>query len=257
MNFMKLAMDEARFVTEAVYTIDEAKGLPIRNCQPHEKLNTTLLSGMEKDLDFAWPNWPQENFKLQSALEQEWSEYASCFMGFMNKIWKDEKAFFKQVLAWYTEFQFAEQLKMYRVRPGSIIYVDRLYHALWAASENRGKPVIDCTASKPKYGRSEIQLKRVAVCFNATTLEAVECGNLYGGKKGSCPKTKPVSFPYPLPRNRSESIRYSFHLSDGSGTEEAIFNITFTNFFEQKHDIIVMMLLVVIICFVGFLHIKK
>ena len=196
-----LAIDGARFVTNSVFVIEQLEGLPIRNCPLDHHLNMSMLAEMDTDLEFAWPNWPKKRFRFQSALEQEWNNYASCFMDFMktNNVWMDEKDFFQQVISWYTEFQFAEQLKMYWILPGSKIYIDRLYHALRASAGGRGEPRIDCTMKKNQDGRNEVELQKIALCFNVTTLEPTDCGNLYGGNRGACPKALPISYPCPLP----------------------------------------------------------
>ena len=100
----------------------------------------------------------------------------------------NEKDFFQQVISWYKEFQFAKKLKMYRIIPGSTIFIDRLYHALRASTGGRGKPSIDCKEKKNQEGKNEVQLQKVALCFNITSLEPTDCGNLYGGSRGACPK---------------------------------------------------------------------
>ena len=47
-----------------------------------------------------------------------------------------------------------------------------------------------------------------------TTLEPTDCGNLYGGSRGACPKSLPISYPCPLPMNCSETeSSVSHHLS--------------------------------------------
>ena len=89
-NFKKLviwfliAIDGARFVTNSVFVIEHLEGLPIRNCPLDHHLNMSMLAEMDTDLEFAWPNWPKKKFRFQSALEQEWNNYASCFMDFMK-----------------------------------------------------------------------------------------------------------------------------------------------------------------------------
>ena len=202
-----IAIDGARFVTNSVFVIEQLEGLPIRNCPLDHHLNMSMLAEMDTDLEFAWPNWPKKKFRFQSALEQEWNNYASCFMDFMktNNVWMDEKDFFQQVISWYTEFQYAEQLKMYWILPGSKIYIDRLYHALRASTGGRGEPRIDCTVKKNQDGRNEVELQKIALCFNVTTLEPTDCGNLYGGNRGACPKALPISYPCPLPMDCNET----------------------------------------------------
>ena len=53
----------------------------------------------------------------------------------------------------------------------------------------------------------EQQWQKVALCFKIciTTLEPTDCGNLYGGSRGACPKSLPISYPCPLPMNCSET----------------------------------------------------
>ena len=62
----------------------------------------------------------------------------------------------------------------------------------------------------------EQQWQKVALCFKIciTTLEPTDCGNLYGGSRGACPKSLPISYPCPLPMNCSETeSSVSHHLS--------------------------------------------
>ena len=77
-------------------------GLPIKNCisRHHRKLDLGKLAGIADDLDFAWPNWPKKLFKQETALEEEWDKYASCFMDYMKdrKLFMDEEEFFAQGL---------------------------------------------------------------------------------------------------------------------------------------------------------------
>ena len=234
-------IDGARFVTDAVFVMDKSKGIPFKNCQSEQKLNLTKLSWMEEDLDFAWPNWPKKLFEHQSALEFEWKRYALCFMDYMevNEVWGDEEEFFEQVVSWYTEFQFAEQLKRFHIIPGSTVYIDRLYHSLRSTTGKRGQPRIDCKVTKNRYGMVEVQWKKVALCFNMSTLEPVDCGNLYGGYRGSCPKFSNFRFPYPLPKV-SEVIEANIQ-----------FNIIY-----QRESMVVIMLLILVICVIVYLNIK-
>ena len=238
---ISIAIDGARFVTNAVFVIEQLEGLPIQNCSPDNRLNMSMLSGIDTDLEFAWPNWPKKEFRFRSALEQEWNKYASCFMHFMKtkNVWMDEKEFFQQVIHWYTEFQFADQLKMFRIFPGSIVFTERLYHALRASTGGRGKPSIDCKEKKNQEGKNEVQLQKVALCFNITSLEPTECGNLYGGKKGACPKFTTISFPYPLPKTSNVS------------KASVIFNVIYSK--HQRESLIVIVILVGIICFIAYL----
>ena len=148
------------------------------------------------------------------------------------------------MVSWYTEFQFADKLKMYRIFPGSIVYIDRLYHALRASAGKRGIPRIDCTVGTDQDGKDQVQLKHVALCFNVTTLEPVDCGNLYGGNRGACPKTLPISFPYPLPQNGSNL------------NNSVIFNISYIHYVTDRESMIFVTLLVLIMCFMCYLKIK-
>ena len=243
---ISIAIDGARFVANAVFVIEQHKGLPIRICPLDNRLNMSMLSGMDTELEFAWPNWPKKKFQFMSSLEQEWSIYASCFMDFMKtkSVWMNEKDLFQQVLSWYKEFQFAEKLKMYRIIPGSSVYIDRLYHALHASTGQRVKPRIDCIVKKNQEGKNEVQLQKVALCFNITTLEPTDCENLYGGSRGACPKFFTITYPYPLPKTSNLS------------QANAILNVIYNEHFHQRESIIVIMLLVLIICFIAYLNIK-
>ena len=95
---LKKAIDGARFITSAVFVIDHIKGMPIRNCPVLHKLDLSMLAGIKSDLDFAWPDWPEKDFRSESALQREWVIFASCFMEFMKskEVWKDEQEFFEQ-----------------------------------------------------------------------------------------------------------------------------------------------------------------
>ena len=90
----------------------------------------------------------------------------------------------------------------------------------------------------------EVQWRKVALCFNVTTLGPVDCGNLYGGYRGSCPKFSTVTFPYPLPKTSNVS------------KDSVILNVIYNNHFQQRESMIVIMLLVLIICFIAYLNIK-
>ena len=148
------------------------------------------------------------------------------------------------VISWYTEFQFAEQLKRFYIVPGSTIYIDRLYHSLRTTTGKQAQPRIDCKVTKNQYGMIEVQWRKVALCFNVTTLGPVDCGNLYGGYRGSCPKFSTVTFPYPLPKTSNVS------------KDSVILNVIYNNHFQQRESMIVIMLLVLIICFIAYLNIK-
>ena len=244
---ISIAIDDARFVTNAVFVIEQLKGLPIRNCPLDHRLNMSMLSKMNTELEFAWPNWPKKEFRFMSALEQEWSKYASCFMDFMKtkNVWMNEKDFFQQVISWYKEFQFAKKLKMYRIIPGSTIFIDRLYHALRATTGQKDKPRIDCIVKKNQEGKNEVRLQKVALCFNITSLEPTDCGNLYGGSRGACPKFFEITYPYPLPKTSNVS------------RASVIFNVIYLKHFHQSFALLnVIMLLVLIICFIAYLNVK-
>ena len=125
------------------------------------------------------------------------------------------------------------------------MYIDRLYHGLRATTGRRGQPRIDCKAAKNQDGQVEVEWRKVALCFNITTLEPVDCGNLYGGYNGSCPKFFSITYPYPLPKP-----------SNKSDTRGITFNFTYNYQAYQRETMIMTMLFVLVICFILYVYLK-
>ena len=149
------------------------------------------------------------------------------------------------MISWYTEFQFTEQLKQYRITPGSTVYIDRLYHGLRTTTGQRGQPRIDCKVAKNQYGMIEVEWRKVALCFNVSTLAPVDCGNLYGGYRGSCPKFFAITYPYPLPRPTKDT-----------SSVNVFFNINHGSMFERE-SMFMIMILVLILCFICHKNLKQ
>ena len=82
-------------------------------------------------------------------------------------------------LEWYSENDLTKTLKDKFMSPGLPLFAGRLLTTL----ENCA---IDCHKDESTW-KSPV-LTHIAICYEAQNLTQVECGQLFGGKQGTCPK---------------------------------------------------------------------
>ena len=185
---------EARFLVDSILPLNRKKGAIFADCDKNLTFNASSLKDLKEELDFAWPRYDEHN---QDRWQHEWLRHGSCVRRQVPEL-AFEYTFFARVTFWYTSYPFIVAFDQFKIRPGSLTYVDRIWHVLRTACGRNGIPRITCDRTEMGYTFS-----KVAICFDSTTFEAVSCGQLFHGWRGDCPKFQPIYVPFPYKPSES------------------------------------------------------
>jgi len=166
---------DERFLIDQILPFNRNSGEVVSECGPEEHFHMEEITDLTEELTYAWPNWPEPEGD-DNLWAKDWKLHGSCLKQYIS--WH-ENGYFKQALEWYTQNNITKSLTEKRMYPGLPLFPGRLLSSI-------DKCAINCQEDKSTW-KSPV-LSHVAICYDVLDMTQVECGQLFGGKQGTCPQ---------------------------------------------------------------------